>query len=343
MAPFAVGVVIPTILRPSLLRAVRTVFAQDMSEPFQVLIGIDIPQGDPAIIDILRQECPSHITLTVVDLGYSTSTRHGGFYPNHYSGSLRTVLSYAANSRSVAYLDDDDWWAPNHLSSLVEAIDGRDWAFSYRWLVDRATGWPICRDEWDSVGPGRGINQERFGGFISPSNLILNKNSCHFVFPHWSLAAFTNGSGEDRLVFDELLKAPSWASTGRYSCFYEVSEEVQTHAYHAQELAERGIAWNKNRSQIADISHHFSMAQEALEHGRMDAAAKAAGQALALNPHHAESLLCLALAEWANGNLSETAILLDHAMEVDGHNPAIAQSRQKFRALPEWQRARNPA
>ncbi|MEI9981856.1 MAG: hypothetical protein WDN69_00740 [Aliidongia sp.] len=62
-------------------------------------------------------------------------------------------------------MDDDDWWARGHLSSLRAAISGRSWAYSYRWLVDRDTGWPICRDEWDSVGVGQGINQQRFGGF----------------------------------------------------------------------------------------------------------------------------------------------------------------------------------
>ena len=57
------------------------------------------------------------------------------------------------------------------------------WGCNY---YDPETGWPICRDEWDSLGPGRGIARERFGGFVSTSNLLLKKDACHFIFPAWS-------------------------------------------------------------------------------------------------------------------------------------------------------------
>lgn len=327
-----VAVVLPTTLRPSLLRAARSVFAQKSVESLQLLVGLDVSNGDPVMLSQLRRECPAHVTLTVLDLGYSTSSRHGGFYPNHYSGALRTILSYAADAPHVAYLDDDDWWADDHLSSLLEMIRGRDWAFSYRWIVDRETGWPICRDEWDSVGPGRGINQARYGGFCCPSTIMLNKQTCHFVFPHWSLAAFPNGTGEDRLVFDELIKSANWASSGRHSCFYEMSAEGQSHPHHAPEFAARNIRWNIERDSIAEIRRHFADAQAALEHQDLPAASRASRAALALNPHHGESLLCLALTQWAAGKMDDVGELLAHAQEVASDNPAIAESWKKFSA-----------
>ncbi|HVI50279.1 MAG TPA: tetratricopeptide repeat protein [Candidatus Sulfotelmatobacter sp.] len=329
----SVAVVLPTTLRPTLLRAARSVFAQKDVASVQLLIGVDTTGGDPAMLEQLRRECPQHVVLTVLDLGYSTSTRHGGFYPNHYSGALRTILSYAANAPYVAYLDDDDWWAHDHLCSLLDMIAGRDWAFSYRWIVDRETGWPICRDEWDSVGPGRGINQARYGGFCCPSTLMLSKQTCHFVFPHWSLAAFSNGTGEDRLVFDELIKSANWASTGRHSCFYEMSAEGQSHPHHAPEFAARSIRWNLERDLIPDIRRHFGAAQSALAAGELAAATQSCRAALALQPHHGESLLCLALTQWAAGRMTEAGELLGHALEVACDNPAVAESWEKFSAL----------
>jgi hypothetical protein len=284
-----VAVIIPTTLRPSLLRAARSVFRQDLGERFQLLIGIDAALGEPAVLEAVKAECPPHVTLTVLDLGYSTSVRHGGFYPNSFSGSLRTILSYAADSQYVTYLDDDDWWEPDHLSSLLEAVDGRDWAFSYRWLVDRETGWTICRDEWDSIGPWRGINKDRFGGFCCPSTLIMNKNSCHFIFPHWSLAAFADGGGEDRLVFDEI-KDANWASTGKYSCFYEMSVKTQSDPHHAQQFAERGIRWPFERDLIEDLRRLDAQARAALERNDQEEAAAACLRAVAINPHYGDSL-----------------------------------------------------
>ena len=78
--PFDVAVVIQTILRPSLLQAVRSVFAQDFAGRVQILIGVDKAEGDPALIDTLRGECPANFALTFIDPGYSTSQRHGGLY-----------------------------------------------------------------------------------------------------------------------------------------------------------------------------------------------------------------------------------------------------------------------
>jgi hypothetical protein len=320
--PADVAVVVQTVLRPSLLRAVRSVFAQDHAGRIQVLIGIDFPQGDRALLDALARECPQNVTLTLVDLGYSTSIRHGGFYCNYYGGALRTILSYAANSRYVAYLDDDDWWGRKHLSGLLAAIRDKEWAFSYRWLVDRDTEWPICRDEWDARGPGADINQERFGGFINPSCLMLDKGACHFVLPLWSLSPFTDGGGEDRLVFRELLKRP-WAATGEYTCHYEMPCEVQSHQHHAREFAARGIGWIQDRSRIARVVRLLDEASAALEHRDENGAASICRHALEFNPHHPRALYFLALAQWRTGNGAEAFSHILHAMEADDRDPDI--------------------
>jgi hypothetical protein len=320
--PADVAVVIQTVLRPSLLRAVRSVFNQDHSGRIQVLIGIDCPLGDTALLDTLSRECPANVILTILDLGYSTSRRHGGFYTNHYGGALRTILSYAANSKYVAYLDDDDWWGRQHLSRLLSAIPNKDWAFSSRWLVDRETGWPICRDEWDSMGPGAGINLERFGGFVSPSCLLLDKDACHFILPCWSLSPFADGSGEDRLVFRELLKRP-WAATGKCTCYYEMPREVQEHLHHAREFVARRIGWINDRTQITVVVRLLEEASNAFERQDLNAAASNCRCALALNPHHPRALYFLALAEWRTGSLSEAFSHITHAMEIDDRDPDI--------------------
>ena len=42
---FDVAVVMPTLLRPSLKRAVESVFAQDVRGRVQILIGVDVAEG----------------------------------------------------------------------------------------------------------------------------------------------------------------------------------------------------------------------------------------------------------------------------------------------------------
>lgn len=238
--PFDVAVVMPTVLRPSLARAVASVYDQEFSGRIQLLIGIDRPIGDAGLLDRLAAECPGHVALTVCDLGYSTSVRHGGLYPNRFSGALRTILSYAANSRHVAYLDDDNWWAPDHLAALKAAIEGADWAWSLRWFVEARTGEPICIDEWESVGPEAGIFLEKFGGFVDPSSLMVDKFAAHDILPFWSLSPFDDGSGEDRLVFAALKGALSGRPTGAATSYYTINPDDPMQSTRLQRMRERG-------------------------------------------------------------------------------------------------------
>ena len=56
--PFDVAVVIPTVLRSTLARAVRSVFAQEFDGRIQVLIGVDRPLGSRRVLDVLHRNAP---------------------------------------------------------------------------------------------------------------------------------------------------------------------------------------------------------------------------------------------------------------------------------------------
>jgi hypothetical protein len=304
--PADVAVVTPTVLRPSLLRAARSVFRQRQAGRIHLLIGVDVAQGDTAVLDTIRTECPAHVMLTVLDLGYSTSRRHGGVYSNAYGGSLRGILTLAANSTKVAYLDDNDWYAPSHLSLLLRAIEGRPWAFSYRWLVDPGSGWPICPDEWDSVGPGRGINQKVFGGFAQPSTLMLDKLACQSVVPLWANAAFADGTGEDRLVFEALRTAPFGCSQ-EATTFCTLTAESVTHAHHAEAFEQRGLRWVSKRNLVNRAEARLREARTLLAHGHAAEALAACEAGLAIHRHQPDALHMMARCLLASGRAAEAA------------------------------------
>ena len=217
---FDVAVVMPTTLGPHLSRAVRSIFAQDLDGRVQILIGVDALDGDAAQLDALRRACPPNMALTVLDLGYSTSKQRGGVYNVVSGGALRTILSLAANSPRVAYLDDDNWWAASHLSDLLGAIDGFDWAYALRWYVDPNTSEPVCVDQWESVGPGRGVYGARFGGFVDTNTLMIDKTACHNALSAWSVPHNPQGKGVDRSVFEFLVREHSVGWTGKATAYY---------------------------------------------------------------------------------------------------------------------------
>ena len=236
--PFDSAVVIPTTLRDTLTRAVESIFNQDLDGRVQVMIGVDKALGDKKILDHLRKKCPDNMAITVIDPGYSTSVRHGGIYNNQFGGALRTILTYAANSRYIAYLDDDNWYEPYHLSDMLKVIKGHACAYSLRWLVNEETLEPICEDDFVSVGPGKGIFAEKFGGFVDTNCLMLDKMKCHMFIPLWCIALFPDGSGEDRRFFKVLNKNFTFQSTGRPSVHYLL--DVNRYSDVAKWLAEKG-------------------------------------------------------------------------------------------------------
>ncbi len=137
--PFDAAVVIPTTLRATLPVALNSIFAQNSRGNIQVLIGIDRPRGELIELEAACALRPRNVAVSIFWPGYSTAQRHGGVMKPGDGGALRGILALLANSPFVAYLDDDNWWGPNHLKLMRAAIAQADWAFSLRWFVHPET------------------------------------------------------------------------------------------------------------------------------------------------------------------------------------------------------------
>ena len=224
------AVVIPSILRPQLRRALESVFAQRFDGRIHVLVGIDTPVGDIGLIDEVCSRRPSHCVVQVFWPGFSTSARHGGLTPPGDGGALRAILTYLANSPYVAYLDDDNWWDPEHLRQLRAALDVADWAFALRWYVHPASSRPVCVDAWESVGPGRGVYDEVLGGYVDPNCLMFNKVACPFAPQYWNFPMQDHPLTADRHVFAFLLRHHAWRGTGCATAFYTLQPNDKVHA-----------------------------------------------------------------------------------------------------------------
>ena len=225
-----VAVVIPTLLRPSLARALRSVFEQKFSGRIQVLIGVDRPDGDISVLDAACAGRPASCFVQVLYPGYSTSVRNGGICPSTAGGVLRCVLTYLANSRYVAYLDDDNWWDSSHLGLMRRALDEAPWAFALRWFVHPASGLPVAVDSWESVGTGRGVFAARFGGFVDPSCMMINKTACPEVAPAWNYPLLPgDGGSSDRRVFQLLSKRHPGVGTGAATVYYRMNPADSMH------------------------------------------------------------------------------------------------------------------
>jgi len=105
-----VSVVIPTHNRPQkLLKALESALAQDYF-PFEVLVVND---GGPVPETLIQ--IPDSLRLLLWVISLDTNHGAGGAYP-------RNVGIAASRFPLIAYLDDDNRWKPNHLSSLVSLL-----------------------------------------------------------------------------------------------------------------------------------------------------------------------------------------------------------------------------
>lgn len=230
--PFDVAVVMPTVVRQTLPRALASILNQDFGGRIQALIGVDQRRAplEPLIGALAR--LPQRRVVSLFDPGYSTSVRHGGLHPATDGGVLRCVLTYLANARYVAYLDDDNWWGLDHLGRMRQAIEGKAWAFSLRCFTHPETQRPVAIDDWESVGPDRGFYAKNFGGWVDPNCLMIDKLVCEPVIRRWALPLRIDSSGlsSDRNVFRALRRYP-YGETRAVTVFYQLNPKDTTHPH----------------------------------------------------------------------------------------------------------------
>jgi hypothetical protein len=239
--PADFAVIMPTILRPTIADAIRSVFDQHFGGKIQILIGIDASPSDVSVVEEICRTIPDKHSVLLFYPGYSTSRRHSGLHATWDGGALRTILSYLANSRYLAYLDDDNWWSDDHLAAMHAVLSaGADWAWSLRSYVHPSSRRPICHDNWESVGPGKGYFSG-WGGWVDPNCLAIDKIACEAVLRWWSIPLRNSlkAMDADRNVFRILSTEFHGTPTGKHTVLYEISESDLMHPYRLSVIGEQ--------------------------------------------------------------------------------------------------------
>lgn len=69
-----------------------------------------------------------------------------------YGHRVYAACSFLVNADVIIYLDEDNWFEPNHVESLISELQkGNQWAYSLRKIYD-GTGNFICEDNCESLG-----------------------------------------------------------------------------------------------------------------------------------------------------------------------------------------------
>ena len=69
-----------------------------------------------------------------------------------YGHRVYAACSFLVNADVICYLDEDNWFEPDHVGNLVKELQsGKDWAFSLRKIYDK-NGTYLLEDNCESLG-----------------------------------------------------------------------------------------------------------------------------------------------------------------------------------------------
>jgi glycosyltransferase involved in cell wall biosynthesis len=129
------------------------------------------------------------------------------------------LAPFAITEDVICYLDDDNWYEPDHIESLVEMIEKHDlgWAYSLRKIVNNEGNF-ICDDNCESIGC-----------IPNSVNQYLVDNSCYVVRTDVARRhshAWYVPIVSDRSFQSELMRAKiRCGSTGKHSVNYRLSAD----------------------------------------------------------------------------------------------------------------------
>lgn len=139
------AVIIPTTGRTTLRRAVRSVMEQTFAGVVAVVV-VDGPQYGPDVLRALDGMIPNG-RIQLMPLPQNTG--FGGYQGHRIYGAVPQL----ANQDWIFYLDDDNWYEPEHVTECVGACveNGLAWCAAMRRIVD-ADGREVCVDRCESLG-----------------------------------------------------------------------------------------------------------------------------------------------------------------------------------------------
>lgn len=148
---------------------------------------------------------------------------YGGFF-NGYR--INAALPLLINKDYIMFLDEDNWFEPNHIPSMIDALENNkwDWCYSLRRLVG-TDGSFIANDNCDSLGVHPSYH-EPSGSFVD-MNCYLFKTSAIIKIAHSMVDLEVTLRGDKRLYKEAAKHFPHFGCTGQYTVNYRVTRPEQ--------------------------------------------------------------------------------------------------------------------
>jgi len=213
----SVTVITPTIGKKQLAQACESVANQTYSNIHHLLVVDGSEYWNKTIGNIALDKEKSNLSVTVTP----NNTGQGGFYGHR----IYAAYPHLINTDYIAFLDEDNWWEPNHIESLMDLIDrkGFDWAYSLRNVYIEDTF--HAKDCCESTGKYPiyiSLDTKSPAHLVDTSSYIFRTDWLIMVCNHWH-----SGWGGDRRFYEIItqnFKHTNFGTTGLHTLNYRLPD-----------------------------------------------------------------------------------------------------------------------
>ena len=220
--PKSVVVITPTIGQEHLKKAIESVNKQTYKN-IKHLVVVDGPQFLDKVTSLNISEYYTNLQVTVAP--ENTGKTGGDFYGHRiYAGYPHLVTA-----DYIAFLDDDNWYEPEHIETLVNTLESKnyDWVYSLRKFY-KPDGQFLMLDCWESLGRWPiqfTINRPNPEYLIDTSTYLFKREFIINCAHHWH-----SGWGGDRRfyhIISKVIKHTNYETTGKHTLCYKLSNDYE--------------------------------------------------------------------------------------------------------------------
>jgi len=210
----SVTVITPTIGSNKILDAIQSV--KDQTYKCKHLIVIDGFDHQQKLWDMKSGETKYEVDFVVTP---ENTGKTGG---NFYGHRIYAAYPHLINSDYILFLDEDNWYDPNHVASLIEIIEKKnlDFSFSLRKIYSPDKKY-LCDDNCESLGkwPIFFTRSSPHGPqyLIDTSSFCFKRDfiqkTCHLWHSGW---------GGDRLYLSSIKDHARFDTNGKHTLCYRL-------------------------------------------------------------------------------------------------------------------------
>ena len=145
-------VITPTTGVPELAKAIQSVALQ--GEGVEHWVVVDGVQYAEKAVKIVQDNAHPQLKLIVLPENTGMPQNHfweleSGFYGHRIYASVAGLV----NAEYTLFLDEDNWFEPNHVETLVQECErfNFEWAYSLRKIYNKDMQY-VCHDNCESLG-----------------------------------------------------------------------------------------------------------------------------------------------------------------------------------------------